>query len=32
LVRGRFYEVVHLERWIRRDEAKPDRRNFPPPR
>jgi hypothetical protein len=29
---GWVEEVLHLERWTGRDEAKPDRRNFPPPR
>jgi hypothetical protein len=29
---GWVEEVLHLERWTKRDEAKPDRRNFPPPR
>jgi hypothetical protein len=29
---GAAWEWLHLERFTNRDEAKPDRRNFPPPR
>jgi hypothetical protein len=31
-VGGRFLGAIGFERFIERDEAKPDPRNFPPPR
>jgi hypothetical protein len=29
---GRFLGMIGFERFVERDEAKPDPRNFPPPR
>jgi hypothetical protein len=29
---GRFLGAIGFERFVERDEAKPDPRNFPPPR